>query len=672
MSLFWKIAGNTCLLWLAIATLTCAQAPVAQPESGGKAQEQSAKTGKGPEKATFPFQIQLLETRVRFEINGDSSKEVHTVVRLNDAMGVREFARLTFDYNRSFQKVEIPLVRITHPNGGTSDVLPSAISDAPNPAVETYPAYQDVRVKSVRILGLQEGDTIEYRVVTTTAKSPLAPDFWMEHTFDGSGEVLREQYELDLPAKRMSEVRFHDANPLVQADGSVSEKDGRRLYHWSRTYSPGGTTNPSTPGKPDISFSTLSWEQLSIRLAEAMRPAPESIDEPGQGRTREAEVSPEVQMKAANLTRDLKTPNDQLRAIYNFVSTQIATVDLPLSATGFKARSAEDILNSGYADAQDKFVLFATLAAAVHFRANAALTGYCDKNAVANPSEFKQLLVVAHNSEQNFWLDPSLEVAPFGMIPQASRKCALYLEANEPATNSTGHEWVEVPKRLPFHAFQKVGVKSTIAEDGKLTAKVKYTLRGDNELLLRVAFHKTAKDKWKDVAGLLALSDGFRGVVTNVEASDPLATKDPFTVEYELTQEKFVDWAKKPVRIPALLPQIGLPDTSARTAAGNIELGTPLDVDTQMTLQLPPGTIVQTPAGTSVERDYATYTSKYALNGEVLTASRHIKFLLRDVASDRAVDYDAFERAVQNDQSQYFVLDRGAGIKSAAAELLPE
>ena len=672
MSLFWKIAGDSCLLWLAIATLTCAQAPVVQPESGGKAQEQSAKTGKGPEKTTLPFQIQLLETRVRFETNGDSSKEVHTVVKLNDAMGVREFARLTFDYNRSFQQVEIPLVRITHPNGGTSDVLPSAISDAPNPAVEAYPAYQDVRVKSVRILGLQEGDTIEYRVVTTTAKSPLAPDFWIEHNFDGSGEVLREQYELDLPAKRMSEVRFHDANPLVQSDGSVSEKDGRRLYQWSRTYSPGAATNPNTAGKPDISFSTLSWELLSVRLAEAMRPASESIDEPGQGTTREPKVSPEVQEKAASLTRDLKTPNDQLRAIYNFVSTQIATVDLPLGATGFKARNAVDILNSGYADAQDKFVLFAALAAAVHLRATAALTGYCDKSAAANPSEFKQLLVVAHSSEQNFWLDPSLEVAPFGMIPQASRKCALYLEANQSVTNSTGHEWVEVPKRLPFHAFQRVGVKSTIAEDGKLTAKVKYTLRGDNELLLRVAFRKTAKDKWKDVAGLLALSDGFRGVVTNVEASDPLATKDPFTVEYELTQEKFVDWAKKPVRIPALLPQIGLPDTSARTAAGNIELGTPLDVDTQMTLQLPPGTIVQTPAGTSVERDYATYSSKYALNGEVLTASRHIKFLLRDVASDRAVDYDAFERAVQNDQSQYFVLDRGAGIKSAAAQLSPQ
>ena len=70
------------------------------------------------------------------------------------AMGVREFARLTFDYNRSFQQVEIPMVRITHANGGTSDVLPSAIADAPNPAVEKYPAYQDVRVKSRPDLGI--------------------------------------------------------------------------------------------------------------------------------------------------------------------------------------------------------------------------------------------------------------------------------------------------------------------------------------------------------------------------------------------------------------------------------------------------------------------------------------------------------------------------------------
>jgi hypothetical protein len=201
--------------------------------------------------------------------------------------------------------------------------------------------------------------------------------------------------------------------------------------------------------------------------------------------------------------------------------------------------------------------------------------------------------------------------------------------------------------------------------DGKLSAKVKYTLRGDNELLLRMAFHQTPPEKWKEVAGLLALSDGFRGAITSATASDPKATKDPFTVEYELTQDKFVDWSKKPVRIPALLPQIGLPEVSGRNSEGNIDLGTPLDVETQVTLHLPEGTTVQAPAGTKVERDYATYSSKYGFTANTLTALRHIHFIQREVAADRAIDYSAFVQAVQNDQSQYFVMDRGAGVKSA-------
>src|SRR5436309_10141067 len=189
--------------------------------------------------------------------------------------------------------------------------------------------------------------------------------------------------------------------------------------------------------------------------------------------------------------------------------------------------------------------------------------------------------------------------------------------------------------------------------DGKLTAKVHYALRGDNELLLRIAFHQSPKEKWKELAQLLSLTDGFRGQVTGVTVSDPYATKEPFSVEYELDQPKFVDWSKKPVRIPALLPQLGLPDPPAKPSSGSatalIELGTPLEVETKMTLHLPPGTNASFPAGTSVERDYATYSSQYSASGSMLTATRRIKFVLREVPAARAADYNAFLRAVQSD-----------------------
>jgi hypothetical protein len=212
--------------------------------------------------------------------------------------------------------------------------------------------------------------------------------------------------------------------------------------------------------------------------------------------------------------------------------------------------------------------------------------------------------------------------------------------------------------------------------DGKLNAQVHYSMRGDNELLLRVAFHQTPKEKWKDLAQVLSLSDGFRGQVSSVTASDPYATREPFTLDYEITMPKFVDWSKKPVQVPALLPQVGLPDPPAKPAAGakpsHIELGTPLEVTTSMTLQLPQGTKVQAPTGTSVQRDYATFASQYSAKGQTITASRHINFLLREIPADRAADYNAFLRAVQNDEAQDFTLAREATTPTGAKPATPK
>jgi hypothetical protein len=77
-----------------------------------------------------------------------------------------------------------------------------------------------------------------------------------------------------------------------------------------------------------------------------------------------------------------------------------------------------------------------------------------------------------------------------------------------------------------------------------------------------------------------------------------------------------------------------------------------------MTLHLPPGTTAIAPTGTSVNRDYATFSSQYSAKGLTVTASRHIHFLLRQVPAERAADYNAFLHAVQSDQAQLFTLDR--------------
>src|SRR4029077_5281971 len=162
-------------------------------------------------------------------------------------------------------------------------------------------------------------------------------------------------------------------------------------------------------------------------------------------------------------------------------------------------------------------------------------------------SALSRVLVEASLGGKDLWLDPSIEVAPLGLVTADLRgKFALRL-----FYRSDSGDFDEITTDLPFAASQKVNVDATLAADGKLSDKVHYSMRGDNELLLRVAFHRSRKDKWKELAQLLALSDGFRGQIITVTASDPYATKEPFTVDYEITQPKFVDWSKRPMRIPA-------------------------------------------------------------------------------------------------------------------------
>jgi hypothetical protein len=657
------------------------KAPISSDQSTAQSPHQNSDQKPASAAAQTPAQIELLETHIRFEPDGGSRKEVHARVRINTELGTRQFARLNFDYNRAFETVEIPLARITHASGGTADILPSAVTDQPNPGVVDAAAYQDIRRKTVRILGLQPTDILEYRVVTTTLHAPLAPDFYLFHTFAKDAIVTQEKFELDLPSVRAVQLKV---NPAAAAsyEGKTGEgSDSRIIRRWEYRWSSAegkAKSSQDVSAEPDVALTTFtSWKQLSARLAEKFA-APENI-------------APEVIAKSNELTKSHEKPEEKIEGIYDFVSQKIVTVELPLGSNGFRPRLPAEILSSGYATTEDKMVLFSALARAAQMPAIVALAGAPDaaEKMLPRPSMFTHALVWSGRDGPGFWLDPGMEVAPFRMIGATLRGKPAFLLLPDTKENSSLAPWLTVPVDLPFAASQQVNVDAVLGADGALSAKVRYSLRGDNELLLRVAFHQTAKEKWRDLAQLLSISDGFRGQVTNVNASDPSNTRHPFSVDYEIAMPKFIDWSKKPVRIPALLPQLGLPDASANAVAGAadsaIDLGTPLDVDTHATLQLPPGTTAHAPTGTSVERDYATFVSKYSVQrpdsaGNVtLSASRRVHFLLREVPATRVMDYKAFVHAVQNDEAQDFTLERGTsaddhakpGVKKTAAKIGP-
>jgi len=73
---------------------------------------------------------------------------------------------------------------------------------------------------------------------------------------------------------------------------------------------------------------------------------------------------------------------------------------------------------------------------------------------------------------------------------------------------------------------------------------------------------------------------------------------------------------------------------------------------------LPEGTTAQAPTGTSVERDYSTFSSKYSTQGNTVHATRKLHFISREIPATRTGDLNAFLHAVQADQTQLFTLQR--------------
>src|SRR5258708_18254281 len=129
---------------VAIFLLSVPQPSVAQGQNSAQKPEEKPDNKQAEKPPTVeatenPAQIELLETRIRFEADGASRKEVHARVKINNELGARQFARLNFDYNRSFEQIEIPLVHITHASGGNPPLFPSSVPCTPNPAAPPPP-----------------------------------------------------------------------------------------------------------------------------------------------------------------------------------------------------------------------------------------------------------------------------------------------------------------------------------------------------------------------------------------------------------------------------------------------------------------------------------------------------------------------------------------------------
>jgi tetratricopeptide (TPR) repeat protein len=626
-------------LWLALLFLPTLPFPIPAQEPAATA---STVIQKPADYSHEPFVIEQYFTTARFENDGTGLRDIAVKVRVQTDAGVQELSEIVFPYNAANEQMDIRYVRVRKRDGTTATIGPDAVKELLAPVVRDAVAYSDCKEKHISVPALAPGDTLEYEIATRVVTPPAPGEFWFQHSFLTNVIVLDERFEVNAPASRKIILK----SPAPWHYETVTAND-RHIYRWKHSNLTHAASDPSkkeseqaNENPPDVQLTTFAtWQEVARWYANL-----------AQGR---ADSSPEIRAKTQELMQSRASEIDKEQAIYDFVSKEIRSVDLPFGTGPYRPHRAAEIFANRYGDSKDKHILLAAMLHAAGIPSEAVLISYRRKldASFPSPTQFDHVVTVVPQAGESVWMDSTPQVAPFRLLASPLRdKSALLVPPD-----GIGRI-VRTPADPPFASTQVVDIDGTLSDLGKLTAHANYTLRGDTELVLRLAFHKTPQSQWNELGQTILGLDGLHGEVSVVQPSNPFDTHNPFTLDIAFTQSNFIGWSARKSKPSLPLLVIGLPDAPAGSSKP-IDLGSPLNVTVSLKLALPEPFAAQPPVATSLTRDYAAYNSSYKYADHIVTAERSLNFKVRELPAARAGDYAAFTQAVAKDQIQPLTIE---------------
>jgi hypothetical protein len=323
----------------------------------------------------------------------------------------------------------------------------------------------------------------------------------------------------------------------------------------------------------------------------------------------------DIRAKALELTHNAKTDQEKIQALYDFVSTKYRYIGIDFGIGRYQPHSASDVMSNDYGDCKDKHTLFAALLAAVGIKAYPALisTEMDVDPDVPSPGQFDHVITAIPQEQGYLFLDTTPEVAPLGYLVAAIRdKKALVIPDKGNAI------LVQTPADPPFNSYLNFQADGNLDDAGTLVSKMQMSVRGDAEVVFRVALRQVSESQWNEAVQSISSNLGFGGTVSDASMSKVDATENPFAVTYTYTRKNYGDWDNKQIVAP--LPMVILaaaPDESDKNPQP-IEMGSPMELNYQGSMKLPAGSNPRLPEQLSLHETFADYQSKYSVSDGTL------------------------------------------------------
>jgi len=424
---------------------------------------------------------------------------------------------------------------------------------------------------------------------------------------------------------------------------SVNEENGRKTLTWKNSDLPKITEQPGMPPVRRVSNRILvtsidSWEYYASEFWELAK-----------GR---AKANAAIRKKAKELTQGLKTDEEKIQAVYNYVATKIRYVAIELGRGKIQPHKASEVFRNKYGDCKDKATLMVSLLDVVGIEAHPVLilSGLNAKTDFEEPPPAKGMnhaIVAVETDESLDLMDPTCDVCPYDYLPDNDRgKKALAIVPKDGEVKKI----VETDRFDPADSKVNVSQKVTIDKKGKLDTSIEISHTGYNSYSLKSFLESYSKVRRKQV---------YRGVLSQLESGAMLEDFETSNLE-DVDRRLKLKLAYKKDGFADILGDsliFQTPPTLRIPLDRNFDRAVSLTAEERKyPVQLVPATFVQQteisvpqeskvvlPEGVSVETKWASYESSYSqTNGKVVVTRKFTK-----KASEVPVeDYGEFQNLI--------------------------
>lgn len=291
------------------------------------------------------------EQTVKLNPDGSYRTESHFLGKVLEdrAKGI---AFVSLSYDKARESVDVLLARTITPDGRAVDLDPALVTDVESFGGDQF--FSRYKTKSFTLPEVTVGSIVEYRIVQHTHKPLFEGYFAPMWYFTNSEPTLRSKFTVILPPGRELNWRYRDRDASPCAPAITKDEAGDTVMVWERRDIPALVDEPQRPPYSEIaSF-------VEGTLFQDWNPI---FDWNGDKYFKHiAESSDAVAQAAREATKDAKTEDERIAAIYYWIQKNIRYISIKGDVVaGLAGHPARETFEKKYGDCVDKAVLMSAM-----------------------------------------------------------------------------------------------------------------------------------------------------------------------------------------------------------------------------------------------------------------------------------------------------------------------